>query len=175
MLSAGDKTPEGLRLVSSSTESAVIEINGKQEVIGLTINPATGGMSAGVADINTNPSVTLEMGSGGFFHAEGEINNKPVTFLVDTGANSIAMNMSTAQELDIDYDKGRKQLASTANGLVPMYSVILEKVTVGPIEVDNVACAVIADPGPDGILLGMSFLSAVDMKREGGTMELIQR
>jgi aspartyl protease family protein len=115
------------------------------------------------------------MTSSGFFHADGEINNRPVRFLIDTGANSVAMSASTARSLDIDFESGKRQIASTANGLVPMYKVELEKVSVGPIDVYNVDCAVITDPGPEDILLGMSFLSAVDMKREGDTMELTLR
>ena len=175
MLRAGATSPEGLKLISSSTERAVVEIDGKREELGLRINPADGPMTAGEADININQSVTLESDARGFFHADGEINNRPVSFLVDTGANTVAMSVSTARSLDLDFEDGRKDLASTANGIVPMYRIVLDKVTVGPIEVENVSCSVIADPGPNGILLGMSFLSSVDMVREGDTMKLTRR
>jgi aspartyl protease family protein len=175
MLRAGESSPEGLKLISSSTELAVVEIGGRREELGLHINPAKGPMTAGVADININPSVTLVSDDRGFFHAEGEINNRPVTFLIDTGANTVAMSQSMANSLDLDYQSGSRELVSTANGIAPMYAITLEKVTLGPIEVENVDCAVISDPGPAGILLGMSFLQAVDMVRQGNTMELTQR
>ena len=176
MMKAGEISQEGLMLVSSTTKSAVIRIDGKEETIGLNINPATEEMSVGSENnVSIGETVTLSMGGGGFFHAEGEINGKAVMFLVDTGANTVAMNVSTARSLDIDYEAGRKSIASTANGNVMMYRVILEKVSVGPIEVDNVQAAVIQDPGPADILLGMSFLSNLEMNRVGSTMELIQR
>ena len=63
------------------------------------------------------------MDGRGFFHAEGEINGQSVTFLVDTGANSVAMNFSTARQLGIDFESGRPSIASTANGLTGMYVV----------------------------------------------------
>jgi len=176
MLRAGDTTPEGLTLISSGTNGAVIEIDGKQEQIGLHINPTTEPMNVGnSASEKFGTSVTLNMGPDGFFHAGGEINNKSVTFLVDTGANLVALSESTARRLDIDFESGKKSYASTANGNIPMRLVTLDKVSVGSIEVDNVQAAVIQDPGPVGVLLGMSFLSNLEMKRSGTTMELIRR
>lgn len=176
MMKEGDTSEEGLTLVSSTTNSAVIRIDGKEETIGLTINPATEAMSIGSENsVAIAETVTLNMGRSGFFHADGEINGKSVRFLVDTGANTIAMNFSTARSLDIDYEAGIKSIASTANGNVRMYLVTLDKVSVGSIEVDNVQAAIIQDPGPAEILLGMSFLSNLEMNRVGSTMELIQR
>ncbi|MFW2439341.1 MAG: retropepsin-like aspartic protease family protein [Arenicellales bacterium] len=176
MLRAGETSPEGLKLLSSTTSAAVILIDGKEEVIGLSVNAANEAMHLGGDESpGYATTVTLNMGAGGFFHADGEINNKSVVFLVDTGANSVAMNASTARRLDIDFESGKKSLASTANGVTRMYSVVLDKVSVGAIEIDNVEAAVIQDPGPAGILLGMSFLSKLEMNRSGTTMELIQR
>jgi aspartyl protease family protein len=176
MMKEGDISEEGLTLVSSTTNSAVIRIDGKEETIGLTINPATEPMSVGSEDsVTIAETVTLDMGRGGFFHADGEINGKSVRFLVDTGANTVAMNFTTARSLDIDYEDGIKSIAATANGNVRMYLVTLDKVSVGSIEVDNVQAAIIQDPGPSEILLGMSFLSHLEMKRVGSTMELIKR
>lgn len=175
MLNAGDTSREGLTLVSSTTKNAIIRIDGKEEIIGLNINPATEAMSIGSNNIAIGETVTLNMDGRGFFQAEGEINGQSVTFLVDTGANTVAMSFSTATGLGIDYESGIPSIASTANGLTGMYRVQLEKVTVGTIEVSNVDAAIIQDPGPTEILLGMSFLSNVEMNRVGSTMELIQR
>ncbi len=176
MLRAGDTTPEGLTLVSSNTREAVIDIDGKKEKIGLHINPTVEPMHKGnVAGESFANTVTLNMGPDGFFHANGEINNKSVMFLVDTGASSIALSESMARRLDIDFESGKRAYASTANGNALLRFITLDKVSVGMIEMDNVHAAVIQDPGPSGILLGMSFLSKLEMKRSGSTMELIQR
>ena len=175
-LKVGETSEEGLTLVSSTTDRAVIKIDGKEEVLGLHMNPTSEAMSIGSENtVSIGETVTLSMGNSGFFHAPGEINGNAVTFLVDTGANSIAMSMSTARSLGIDYESGRKSLSSTANGNVRTYIVTLEKVSVETIEVDNVVASIIQDPGPSEILLGMSFLSNLEMKRVGSTMELIQR
>ena len=176
ILKAGDTSKEGLTLVSSTTKKAVIKINGSEETLGLNINPATEAMSIGSENsASIGETVTLNIGGGGFFHAQGEINGNAVTFLVDTGANTVAMNMSTARSLAIDYESGRKSIVGTANGNVRSYIVTLDKVSIETIEVDNVVASVIQDPGPSEILLGMSFLSNLEMNRAGSTMELIQR
>ena len=176
ILKAGETSKEGLMLVSSTTESAVIRINDKEEVLGLHINPTTEAMSIGSENLpSIGETVTLSMSGAGFFHAQGEINGNAVTFLVDTGANTVAMNMSTARRLGIDYESGRKSISGTANGNVRTFLVTLDKVSVEGIEVDNVLASIIQDPGPSEILLGMSFLSSLEMKRVGSTMELIQR
>ena len=177
MLRVGETSPVGVTLISSTTQSAIVEIDGKQEEIDLHIVASDGPVSDPEVEVaeDYESTVTLEKSGNGFFHAEGEINNKSVTFLVDTGANSIAMSVSMAQSLDIDYESGRKSLASTANGLVPMYEVTLEKVTVGSIELDNISAAIITDPGPGEILLGMSFLGQLDINHSGNTMVLTKR
>lgn len=176
MLKAGETSPEGVTLVSSNTRAAIIEINGNQETLGLNINPATEPMHIGSISTEVfDTTVTLNMGRDGFFHAAGEINNKAVTFLIDTGANVVAMSESTARRLDIDFSSGRKSFARTANGNTRMRLVNLEKVSLGAIDISNVEAAIIQDPGPSGILLGMSFLSQLEMNRSGTTMELIQR
>ncbi|HBE91114.1 MAG TPA: TIGR02281 family clan AA aspartic protease [Gammaproteobacteria bacterium] len=177
MLQVGETSPEGVSLISSTTHSAIVEIDGEQEEIGLHIVPSIGPVSEpGDTEAESyETTVTLEKSSNGFFHAEGEINNKSVSFLIDTGANNVAMSVSMARSLDIDFESGRKSLASTANGLVPMYEVVLEKVTVGSIELDNISAAIISDPGPNEILLGMSFLGQLEVNHSGNTMVLTQR
>ena len=174
MLRSGQTSPEGVKLISSTTKSAIVEINGLQEEISLHIVPSIGPVSEpGDAEAEAyETTVTLEKSANGFFHAEGEINNKSVSFLIDTGANNVAMSASMARSLDIDFESGRKSLASTANGLVPMYEVVLEKVAVGSIELDNIPAAIISDPGPGEILLGMSFLGQLDVNHSGNTMVL---
>ena len=176
ILKAGDTSKEGITLVSSTTKNAIIKINGKEEILGLDINPTTEAMSIGSENIvSLGETVTLSMDGAGFFHARGEINGNAVTFLVDTGANTVAMSMSTARSLGIDYESGKKSIVGTAAGNARSYIVILDKVSVEAIEVDNVVASIIQDPGPSGILLGMSFLGNLEMKRVGSTMELIQR
>ena len=119
--------------------------------------------------------ITLYSGANGFFHAEGYINSTPVRFLVDTGANTIAMNGETARRIGLDYRRGQQGVAVTASGYAPTYLVDLEEVEVGSLKLRHVEASVIEGHQPETPLLGMSFLGSFDMKREGDQMEIIQR
>lgn len=170
LLSAGQVSPEGVKLVSADPQSnqAIVEFDGKRKVLKLD-------------DIisrfqNTPlPTVTLYAGANGFFRAQGAINDFPVTFLVDTGANIIAMNVALARRIGLDYSIGDVNLAKTASGFTRAYHVQLDKVAVGDIVLRNVDADIIDGPQPDTPLLGMSFLGNLEMRRDGDKMELTQK
>jgi aspartyl protease family protein len=170
VLKAGEESPEGIRLISASTETdeAVIEAEGKRRVLklGVVISAFTGAARA---------STTLYASSNGFFHAEGSINGVPLTFLVDTGANTIAMNSATARRVGIEYLKGQPGVAKTASGFIKIYGLTLNRVKIGEIELHNVEAGVIEGSQPDTPLLGMSFLGRLEMRRDGDKMELIKK
>jgi aspartyl protease family protein len=170
VLTIGTESPEGVKLVSTDTqaEEAVVELKGKRETLRLGVVVAAFQNAA-------RESVTLYADTNGFFHAEGSINGTAVTFLVDTGANTIALNSATAKRAGIDYTKGRAGAARTASGYTRIYGIQLNTVKVGEIVLRNVEAGVIDGPQPETPLLGMSFLSALEMKREGNKMELTRR
>lgn len=170
VLTVGTESPEGVMLVSTDTqaEEAVVELKGKRETLRL-------GVVFSAFQGSARESVTLYADSNGFFYAAGSINGAAVTFLVDTGANTIAINSATAKRAGIDYSKGRAGSARTASGYARMYGVKLNTVMVGEIVLRDVEAGVIDGPQPETPLLGMSFLSALDMRREGNKMELTRR
>jgi len=169
VLAAGDTSPEGVLLVEADTDHAVVEIDGSRQALPLqaVITPIVQG-----EDLR---SVVLLADGSGFFHADGHINGRAVRFLVDTGANTVALSARHAQELGIDYRNGRAGFATTAGGTVRMYQVILDKVDVGGIALHNVIAGVIDGDYPETPLLGMSFLGQLEMKRDGYRMELIEK
>ena len=63
---------------------------------------------------------------------------------------------------------------STANGVVPAYRVKLDEVRLGDISLNNVDGVVTIGSQPI-VLLGMSFLNRMEMKRDGETMTLKKR
>jgi len=170
VLEVGTESPEGIRLISTftTTDEAIIEKDGKRQTLKL-------GVVLGSFQTTTRESVTLYADKSGFFHAEGSINGHPVRFLVDTGANTIAINAATAKSAGIDYLRGEPGTARTASGYARVYGVTLSAVKVGEIVVHNVQAGVIEGPQPEVPLLGMSFLGTLDMKREGNKMELTRR
>jgi aspartyl protease family protein len=171
MLTAGgEASPEGVRLISTDTEAeeAVVELDGKRETLklGVVIAAFTGA---------ARESATLYADPNGSFHAQGSINGVPVTFLVDTGATSVAINSALASRIGIDYARGQPGYAKTASGFTRVYGVQLRTVKVGDITLHNIDAAVIDGAQPDVPLLGMSFLNALEMRRDGHIMELTRR
>ena len=170
VMQIGDKTDRGLTLVKVGPSSAVIDINGVEETIpmGMVTTPFTKG--EGQAE-----SITLWAGPTGFFHAEGGINGHAVKFLVDTGANTVAINSHLAKKIGLDLSKGYPAVAQTASGVARMVKLKLDTVSIGPITLHNVDAGVILGPYPTEPLLGASFLGGLNMVREGSRLELIKR
>jgi len=92
--------------------------------------------------------------------------------MVDTGATTVAMNLPTAKALGLNYRAGEAINVNTANGVATAYIVMLDSVRVGDVEVRNVMASVSMGDFPAEILLGNSFLSRVDMRRENGLLVL---
>jgi aspartyl protease family protein len=77
--------------------------------------------------------------------------------------------------LNIDYPaSGTPVRVKTASGVVKAYLVTLKKVSVGAIELRNIDAVVMEGSQPDHVLLGMSFLSNVEIQRSGNMMRLIK-
>ena len=70
--------------------------------------------------------------------------------------------------------KWRARTARTANGVVPMRVIVLNSVRIGDVEIANVEASV--TPGSIGVvLLGNSFLTRFQMRRENDVMRLEKR
>lgn len=170
VLKAGDTSPEGVKLLSTDTqaETAEVEMNGKRQELKLGI------VIAGLT--STSKSAVTLYPDGGHFFADGLINGVAVRFLVDTGASTVTMGQTTANRIGLDYRRiGQRGYASTAAGVVHKYGVKLYQVQVGDITLYNVDGGVIEDMPSNFVLLGMSFLGQLDMKRDSEKMELTQR
>jgi len=169
MLSTGQASPEGVKLISANAREAVMEVDGKRGTYALGRHISSTYASAPRHEI----AVRVWADEGGMYRAIGSINGFPVSFLVDTGATHIAMNAAQARRLGIDYRVvGKQGFASTASGVVKQYMVLLDRVAVGDIELRNVSAGVIDGMHPTDVLLGMSFLGQVDMARKGKMLEL---
>ena len=171
LLAIGETSPEGVKLISVTGESAVIEIGGKRETLtmGRSARLTGGSRPTGAR------SVTLIADNQGHFVAIGAINGITVRVLIDTGASLISMNSTEAKRLGIDYIAGQKAFSSTANGVVPTYRVKINEVRLGDITLNNVDGMVHVGDNLPMVLLGMSFLNRMDMKRDGEKMVLTKR
>lgn len=170
VLKVGDKTEQGLTLVKVDSSSAVIDIDGVEETIkmGMVTTPYTKGEGQ-------PESITLWAEPSGFFHAEGAINGHSVKFLVDTGANTVAINSNLAKQIGLDLSKGYPAVAQTASGVARMVRIKLNTVSIGPITLHNIDAGVIMGRYPTEPLLGASFLGSLNMVRDGPRLELFKR
>jgi len=167
ILKLGKVSPEGAKLISSTSNEAVIEIDGVQRSYQL------GSHIGSTFKRDEQPEVSIYKDELGMFNVVGSINNFPVSFLVDTGASHIAMNRNEARRLGIDYRQyGRRGYANTANGPVNTWSITLNKVQVGQLILTNVKAFVNDSDSPHKVLLGMSFLGQLEMKNEGSSLKL---
>ena len=116
--------------------------------------------------------VVLERNRQGHYVANGEINGIPVTFLLDTGATDVAIPAEIALEANLV--SGLAQQASTANGVVTVYSTRINKLTLGNIVLYNIEASITPSMLGGIILLGMSALQQIEFTQRGATLTLRQ-
>jgi aspartyl protease family protein len=85
------------------------------------------------------------------------------------------MSSTEANRLGINYTAGQKTFSSTANGMVPTYHVKIDEVRLGDVTLNNVDGMVHVGDKLPIVLLGMSFLNRMDMKRDGEKLVLTKR
>lgn len=167
-LSVGQKTAEGVALVSVERDAATFDIQGRRARLAM-------GQAHATRSTSTAASTVLAADSRGHFITDGQVNGLPIRFIVDTGATVIAIPVSEARRLALDYSKGRQVPMNTANGVMPAYLIRLDTVRVGDISVNGVDAVVIEGASMQAALLGMSFLNRMEMRRQGNTMTLMKR
>lgn len=167
VLRIGETSPEGVRLLSADSESAVLEVDGRE---------IHGTLDGRVSARNRSPelqSVQIMRNSDGMYTTVGSINGLPVAFLVDTGATQVAMNAAAARRLGIDYRVvGVPAAVTTASQVERAWAVTLDSVKVGNILLENVAGIVLEGSQPSRVLLGMSYLGRLEITNDGQLMTL---
>ncbi|HWQ37509.1 MAG TPA: TIGR02281 family clan AA aspartic protease [Burkholderiales bacterium] len=160
---------QGVKLISANTRSAVIEVEGKRRRVTMGEAVAASSPQPGT------PQVILTADGQGHFFTTGTINGVSVRFLVDTGATMVSMDVEAARRAGIDYLRGERALSITANGVTPVYRVKLDSVRVGDITLTNVDGTVHENAALPVVLLGMSFLGRLEMRREADRMTLTKK
>ena len=168
---AAGESHEGVKVISTRGDQAVVEQDGKRNT--LRVGEAPVNMGAGKSGGKGN-RIVLVAGSGGHFMTAGQINGKAVQFMVDTGATSVAMGALDAERAGVNFKAGQPVMMSTANGSVQGYRIKLDSVRVGDVEVFGVDAVVTPQPLPY-MLLGNSFLTRFQMLRENDQMTLTKR
>ena len=116
--------------------------------------------------------VVLERNRQGHYVAAGRINGVAVTLLLDTGATDLAIPPGIARQAGLR--RGMAASASTANGVVTVYSTRVDELVLGNIVLHNVGASITPSMGGDTILLGMSALKQIEFTQRGTTLTLRQ-
>jgi aspartyl protease family protein len=169
---APGETFMGVKVVSTAGDTAVVEVAGRRATLRVGESPASVG-STGAAP-GSGSRIVLTAGAGGHFLTDGRINGQQVRFMVDTGATAIGIPEAEAKRIGLPYKEGKLSMAGTANGAVTTWQVKLATVRVGDVEVRDVDASVVPGAMPY-ILLGNSFLTRFQMKRENEQMVLERR
>lgn len=116
--------------------------------------------------------LVLEPAPNGNFYVEGTINNQRVVFVVDTGASTVAIPDKLRWQLNLT--RGGYVSGNTANGRTGMYNTQVKQLSIGPLQLKNVAAVLNPGASDEVVLLGMSALREIRMVQEGGLMFLQQ-
>jgi aspartyl protease family protein len=121
--------------------------------------------------LGTSSSIVLKRGLDGHYRSEALINGEKINVLVDTGATGVTISQAVADKLKLQSNDAIS--TNTANGNSIGYMVRLDSIQLGGVRANKVA-AMIA-PGLEGdVLLGMSFLSRMDVRLYKGEMTIKQ-
>lgn len=166
---AAGQSADGVRLLSADSETAVLEVEGRRRQLGMGQGASVAGTasSAQIALLYANPD--------GHFLADGSVNGRPVRFLVDTGATTVALSGDTARRLGINYRDAPSGYVHTASGNARAYRVTLDTLQIGGITLNMVESVVLDGSAPSVALLGMSVLNRLDMKRDGIALTLTKK
>ncbi len=168
---APGETHQGVKVVSTAGDQAVLELSGKRHTMRVGDAPVSVGAGGGAGK---GTRIVLTAGTGGHFFTPGQINGRAVQFMVDTGATGVAMSAADAERAGINYKGGQPVQMSTANGVTQGFRVKLGSVRVGDVEVYDIDAVVSPQPMPY-MLLGNSFLTRFQMIRENDQMTLVKR
>jgi len=116
--------------------------------------------------------VVLKRNRNGHYVATGNINNKPVIFMVDTGATHVAIPLHLQEELGLE--RGMAVPINTANGRTTAYLTTVPLLTLGELQFRDVRGGLAAGLHGNQILLGMSVLAKLTLVQRGDELILRQ-
>ena len=95
----------------------------------------------------------------GHFWVDAEVNDRPVRFMVDSGATVTTLSSAAAAAANVERSGGFGVMVETANGTVVMDRGRIERLRLGPIQRDNLAVHIA--PNDMVNVIGMNFMSGL--------------
>ncbi|WP_404372666.1 TIGR02281 family clan AA aspartic protease [Sphingomonas sp. MMS24-J45] len=114
----------------------------------------------------------IERSNSGHFLTVAEVNKEPIRFLVDTGADTVALTMEDARRAHVDFDPSQFQIVGKgAAGYVRGQEVRIADIVLDGKRVSDVRGVVLEDS--EMSLLGQTYLRHIDtVKISADTMTL---
>lgn len=116
--------------------------------------------------------VELQQNRAGHYVANGLINGRQVTFLLDTGATQVAVPQSLAEALNLQ--RGQQVLVRTANGTARAYNTEIDQLQLGDITLRSVGATIVPGYDSEQILLGMSALKTLEFNQQNRVLTIYQ-
>ena len=114
--------------------------------------------------------VILQSNRQGQYVMTGSINDVEAEFILDTGATDVVIPPGLAEASGLEY--GYQSQAMTANGLVNIYSTMIDELTLGGITLHNVRASINPAMHESMVLLGMSALRQIEFNQRGSQLTL---
>ena len=134
------------------------------------MNALTAPKIANVAvEKNGAMEIVIPRSRNGHYFVEGSINGYAVTFMVDTGASTVAIDKQIARAANLP--NGFPATFSTASGSAPGETVPRQRVSIGGLSFDDVTVAVIDGVGEVG-LLGQNVLRYLEVTQANDQLKL---
>jgi aspartyl protease family protein len=120
----------------------------------------------------TPVDTVIQRDLNGHFFAHAQVNGEPIRFVVDTGADMVALTIEDARRAGVEFSEAQfEPVARTASGVAMGQKVTLRNVTLDGKKVEDVHAAVIRDL--DVSLLGQTYLSHINsVQLQGDEMVL---
>ena len=135
--------------------------------------PGAAAMAAVRSPAATGEPIALARDGSGQFHIEAQVNGQDARFLVDTGADTVAISEDEAQRLGIDLAGAEfAPIVQTASGPGMGARVRIEQMTIGGTDLGGVSAVVVR--GLPVNLLGQSVLRRMGKVELSGDRMVIQ-
>lgn len=124
-----------------------------------------------ISSSQVGTQITISRDYDSHFRLEGSANGIPVTFLLDTGASSVAVSDELAKRAGLKYKS--ELITETANGSAVGYFTVINKLMIADIELNNVSAVIVPNMDSDQALLGMNVLKHFEITQNKDSMVLL--
>lgn len=119
----------------------------------------------------THRELIIKQSGNGHYFLEGAVNNKALSFVIDTGASIVSLPSTIA--LDAGISCKDQIVLETANGSTGACTTTIQKLKFGPFVVKDALATIV--PNLSQPLLGMNILQHFNMAQANGEMRISAR